>query len=502
MPTTAYNSNLIHSWQNTAATLGQQIAQATHTIDADTRRLTALRGEERTITAQLHSNQINITWAEINYARGSGYPYHYSFYNPPYQHYYHYHSRLMHPIVDIGAMNYLHSLYNQRSTLHTSRNQICGEIDAMEARQIKNNRTLQQNKSQLTALEQQITHGSAFLHTLSTKPEVLVTRLKQAILTTFKAYDNAHPTARSPQVRICLYAIEQKLNMLTRAPELHTVTGLQGSYLDLCAMLYDMHNRIEQEGQDTRFKNLLTNLLATTHIAANGDLPDAMHTGQATTTRFALLAQQNELFSLTKQQLERLEEQGYEHSLQELKQGIFVGELDKKIQAVSKAVQSEVAAKKHAKQAVDYRFYTHVLNEVWHAVNHRQDAASLQHLVVLADAAAGRPTTSKKIAGALMVLAGTLLIATSIACLLATFGASSLASGFGVALGISVVQSQICLAVGAGATTLAGSGLTFWGINTFKAGMRQGLSKDLLDLQHEVQHSSTNNYNFLAPGVK
>jgi hypothetical protein len=255
-------------------------------------------------------------------------------------------------------------------------------------------------------------------------------------------------------------------------------------------MLQEMHNRVAQEGQDTEFKGILTTLLDSTHIASNGDLPDAMQTGQSTSTRFNFIAAQNPQFNITPEHLLVLEEQRYALKLSELESGIYTDEIQKRARAVIDAIKAEVASKKIKNEPIDYRFYSRILEDMWQAMGHRQDQAAIQHLGLLANAASGSSSTGKKIAGALFALVGVLLIAASIACLVATFGGSALASGFGAALGLSLIQSQICLGITASVTAVAGTSLSFWGGFKFKDGMRQGLSKDIMDFKQEIEETT------------
>jgi hypothetical protein len=475
MPTTVYTSALINAWQLEASQLQGQIPQYRQVIEE--RRVALLPYQSRLLSVQreLNSLQSSITLAEINQAQDRrNHHYHNN------HHHHHYQPGFLHTLGDIAAAGYLNSLYARRSTLLATSGQIRADMQPHASTMVANQRAMENATTKVTQLNAQITAGNSFLHTLSTNPGMLVAQLKGAISTAFRFYDDSHPLGLSPQVRICLFDIQNKLNYLTVKQEEATAHALQLNYLDLCAMLHNMHARVEQEGQDLEFNKVLIGLLENTHIASNGDLPDLMQTGQAIPARFAYNAERNPLFSIAPEHFLAWEAQRYAEILNTFGSAIYTGEERKRVKAVFDSITAEIEAKKIKNEPIDYRFYTRVLSDML-----ASDTTSTQHLSVLANAASGSPSIGKKVAGALSALVGFLLLAASIACLVATFGGSSLASGFGAALGISLIQSQICLGVSASVTAVAGSSLGFWGGFKFKEGTRQGLSQNLIDLQTE-----------------
>jgi hypothetical protein len=484
MPTTVYTSALINAWQLEASQLNGKIPQYRQVIEERRAALIPMQNRLRSVQSELDTVQSSITWAEINQAQDRRNHHHH------YHNHHHYRPTLLHTLGDIAAAGYLSSLYARRSTLHATRAQIRADMQPHESTIEVNQRAMEGATTKVTQLNAQISAGTSFLHTLSTNPALLVAQLKSAISTAFQGYNDNHPLGLSLQVRMCLYDIQNKLNSLTVQPKEATLAALQLNYLDLCAMLQNMYAKVEEEEQDLEFKGVLFQLLENTHIATNGDLPDLMQTGQSTTTRFAFIAGVFPQFSIDPGQFLALEAQCYTQKLSDLENGIFVGEEQKRIKAVIDSIKAEVEAKKIKNEFIDYRFYTRILADMWQVINHRQDSASIQHLGLLANAASGSPSIGKKVAGALTALVGFLLLTASIACLVATFGGSSLASGFGAALGISIIQSQICLGVSASVTAVAASGLGTWGVFKYKEGMRQGLSQNITNFQMEMEKNS------------
>lgn len=219
-------------------------------------------------------------------------------------------------------------------------------------------------------------------------------------------------------------------------------------------------------------------------------MPDELQTGQ--TTEFYqndLMRQNPSLFSIQPAQLDLIEQEHYESELKYMQTRIVIqNELQNKIDSALKIMSAEVDVKKQKNEFIDYHFYNRVLTDLSKIVSQPHDKAAIQHLGTLAEVAAGTPQLGKKIAGALMAIVGLALIAASIACLVATFGGSSLASGFGVALGLSLLQSQITLGISASLAALGGIGLSFWGGVKFRERQRQGLSKELEDVKEECLH--------------
>jgi hypothetical protein len=139
------------------------------------------------------------------------------------------------------------------------------------------------------------------------------------------------------------------------------------------------------------------------------------------------------------------------------------------------AVAQEVGIKSTQEIIIDYHYYNRILFDLHAVANNPNDRKAKHHLSQLANVASGHPQIGKQIAGALLMIAGLLLIAASIALLVTTFGGSAPASAVGIGLGLKVT-----FAAGAALTATAAIGSTFFGVQKYKEGQqRQGLSQTL-----------------------
>lgn len=95
----------------------------------------------------------------------------------------------------------------------------------------------------------------------------------------------------------------------------------------------------------------------------------------------------------------------------------------------------------------------------------------------------------KKIGGIILGVVGVLLILTSFALCFASAGSRTVVSGFGVALGLSLLPTPTVLSIGIG---MGGAGLlsSCGGATLFMAGRQKDLSKDLYDVKEEALNVS------------
>jgi predicted phage tail protein len=147
-------------------------------------------------------------------------------------------------------------------------------------------------------------------------------------------------------------------------------------------------------------------------------------------------------------------------------------------------IDEEVQHKRNIGQPVDYQFYSRALTDLERIAGNPQDMVAAQRLRQLAETTSGHPVLSKKLAGALLVVLGFLLISASVAGLVVTFGGSSALSAGGISVGVALAGAGCSL----GAVT--GIGVTFFGKSKFVSGMRKGISKELVEIQHDVESSA------------
>ena len=491
MTTIVYNSAQIKEWQTELPIKQSIIHEHSSIIQGLNQTLIPLQTQLQIVQGQISSVQSQITLAEMRNAQDANYHWHQSHHHN--RHHYHSGTGFLHTIGDVLATINTVSLYSQLSSLNADRSRLEHEINPI-LQHVNSSRAIIQNaEARAQWLVHQIQAGTGFLHTLKNKPADLLNALKKRVANSFKRYDDDNPAGRSPQVRICLFAIQDKLDFFPSDPSLINSRNLQINYLRLCAFLEDMYRQVSSEGQDKGFNHILESLIENTHISLDGDLPDDMKTDFSKTQHFAQLQlEAAQLFAMSEQQLALTEQDIYTKKLQLIQARVVYDTLlQDKINSAVSLIHREVESKITRNEAVDYHFYNRALYDLHHLSIHSNDTNTIQHLAKLAESASGTPSTSKKVIGALIAVLGVLLIAASIACLIATACGSSFLSAAGVALGLSLIQSQIAVGVSLSVTAAVSGGLTFWGCTKFKEGMRQGVSKELIDVQEELLHPTT-----------
>lgn len=478
MPT-IYNNQNIQDWGTEAQTLSRRNQENQQLIAEHNQTLIPLQSQQQSLQLQINTVQSQINTYRLQMAQDNYY------HHDHYHHHYHHHHNpgLLHTALDVFSALDLARLEGQLSDLQAQASRLDGEIQP-HLRQIRSSRALIDEANQrLTWLNHHIAQGSAFLNTLRTNPQILVQNLKSRIGSALKKYEEEHPQGLSPQVRICLWKIQEKLNFLSS-----NQGNVQINYLQLCALLQDMHLRVSAERQNKEFTELLNALLEESHVGS--DLPDEMQTNSTTAQHYLLLQQQNPgLFNITPDNLLFLEQEAYQAALVHLQQAAAPANmLQCKIGDAVQVINNEVEAKKLNNELPDYHFYILALTDLAILKTNPQDAHTAQNLGLLANAANGSPSLGKQIGGALLAVVGVALIVASITCLAMTFGGSSFASAFGVAVGLSLLQSQITLSIAATLSITAGISFTLWGSSICKEGQRQGLSKELEAVKEEALH--------------
>ncbi|MDI1352781.1 MAG: hypothetical protein PSV35_08485, partial [bacterium] len=193
------------------------------------------------------------------------------------------------------------------------------------------------------------------------------------------------------------------------------------------------------------------------------------------------------VFGITELELMAFEKNNYEKTLAAIQP--MPNQNNSLHAAISKAIHSinnEVNQRLNENKSVDYLFYTQTLSDFKTLLIKPQDSVVINHLAILAASASGKPSLGQKVVGAILAVLGVLLMAASIAGLVFSLGSSSFLSAFGASLGFSLLASQISVGVIGSLATATSAGITLWGCNHFKSGMRQGLSKELIEVQDEV----------------
>lgn len=426
------------------------------------------------------------------------------------------------------------------------------QLSSMNA--IERGQKKQSLQEQIDSLNADVVKGNQFLYDLEYNPRTLVKKFSDNILEKLKKYATSHKKLPI-QILMCLYKLDEKLVFIIKPKELDLNNpAIRIQYLQLCALVQNMLQTVQTAGDqetDPDFIKLLEDLLESTYIAIEGDLPDEMRKGQTTTNYWNDLKQDYDLFPNRRQFVERhlkdfriaiegtlpdrkqashtaagdseltpppelreeqlptgpelpvttdsvestpSPEEQYGIVLKKLQtRSIVKNTLQTKIDRTVNAVDEEVRAKKQRKDPIDYISYNQLLAHLWGLSNSKTNTEAATFIAPFTKLTADVIDTSslgKKIAGAILAIVGILLIAASIATLVATFGGSSLVSSVGIAFGISLLSSQIVLSTTAGVAAVAGAGLTFWGINKFKEGQGRELSKAIYEVNEELTHLS------------
>ncbi len=496
-----YNAFNLQAWNTEIKTLNAQKQHHQELIKEHNQLLLPLQNQRQALQPQIASLQSQISIYEIKAAQDNAYHWQQSHHNnhhhhhnhhhhSHHHHYHHQHSPgIIHTTIDIFNAFELTRLRTQYNELLAEASRIDGKIRPhLHQTQESSNFTMQAN-ARINTLNHTIQKGSDFLNKLHTNPQPLILELKNKIIAAFQTYKDNHPQGLSPQVRICLIKIQERLNYLTLDPHTHSLNDFQTNYLHIHTLLKSMHDQIIAEGENREFSDLLNSLLEETHI--DTDLPDDLQTHKSFNEHYQHLQQLNpSLFMFSIEELTTFEQQYYQSQLNQLQNRAFKeNSLQKKINAALRIISEEVEAKKQKQELIDYHYYNQVLNDLAIIAIDPKANSTIQHLNTLAQVSSGTPDLGKKIAGALLAVLGVVLIATSITCLVATFGASSFASAFGVALGVGLLESQITLGMSGSLLAMGGIGFSFWGGMKFKEGQRQGLSKALEEIKEEALQS-------------
>lgn len=330
-------------------------------------------------------------------------------------------------------------------------------------------------------LTQHIPAADLFLKRLKLDPAQLLIEFNTNLLKAISDYEEQHFFGLSLQVRMSLQLIKSQLAYLQ---DLSDPRAAQQSYLRVCGLLGRLNANVEAENKDAAFLRCLTTLLENAHIHPEGDLPDELHTGFN-----ALVWYQNAFPNMPNEQSFLNDEAAaYERESAFLlhPNAVHPTELKTRIAYAAYLINSEIKNTIRDNKPVDYHFYTNAVRNLYAVYHNPGNQIATKRLGDLAEYAVGAPSVNKKIAGALLVVLGALIIAASMTALILSAGASSPFTAWGMALGLGAIQAKSVLGIGIGVGMASGYGLSFWGGAAFASGMRHGLSKELLNIKKEA----------------
>ncbi|KTD05954.1 hypothetical protein Lgra_2731 [Legionella gratiana] len=497
-----YNQANLYSWREELPRLQLQISEKVGLIEEQKQHLRPLQGHLDTTNRLISIVQSQLTNADINATQDMIHHMH-DHHHHGHQHGHHHGHRdgVLHYMGDFAREWNRNQLQSELTRLQVERRSLQSQMRPYERIINETNAELVQLRSQESFLKKHIPAAESFLHALNENPLELVTALANRLEKAFVDYEDTHLTGLSPQVRISLIAARYGLNELTRydggynPAVLHTTH--RANYLRLSGFIWDMYSRVKQENQDSAFEKILAELVESTHVLQHGDLPDHLRTNFSAQAWFEGSKNKNSaVFAIQPAQLTNIEEQIFTNGLAFLKRNNGPSnDLQKHIMNAGDLIDAEVTMKKQKQEPIDYHFYGRTVRVLGEALAKPMDMQAAKRLGGIAEYASGSASVGKQVLGGLLIALGVLLVGASVAGFVASFGSSSALSAVGMALGLSLLQTQVVLGVTSSLAAASGIGLTFFvGPNTMKSGQRQGLSQELVDVKEGMEHDASQPY--------
>ncbi|MBI2786196.1 MAG: hypothetical protein HYX60_07810 [Legionella longbeachae] len=401
----------------------------------------------------------------------------------------------LHHYDDEVIKGVIESLLSELNRLQLQRAMILSKMEPYET--VRNNIqvTLSQLYARQTWLTKHIPAARLFLQTINDSPAESVNALINKLVKAFTDYEDKHLIGLSSQVRISLIAVRYGLNIMLTYPTEYVPEYLniihRQNYLRLSGFLWNLYHRVKQEQKDASFETILGELVESSHILEEGDLPDHLQTNFSASAWFQSNKNTTpEYFAISEQNLSAIEEQMLNNGLAFFTQDSLKinTSLQHHVFDAAKLIDAEIKMKKQKKENIDYHFYgrtVRILAEVFNNPNNQQAINSLAHI---ADFASGSTSVGNPVLGGLLSVLGVLLIGASMAGFLATFGSSSILSVWGATLGLSLLEAEIVCGVTSSLFAVSGLGLTFFAGPTIESGQRQGLSRKLMDVKEEAEN--------------
>jgi len=349
--------------------------------------------------------------------------------------------------------------------------------------------------SEQRIIQDLISKGEQFLNDLNQEPHKLISDLRSRVLIAFNKYQEKHLVGISPQVRICFFSIEQKLATLIMSlfeMDPHKKHRLaQIDYLRICGFLSDMYHQVKLEGKDQEFSTILLELLESTHIAENGDLPDQMKSLTSSATSYREIKDKNASLFLRN-----------ELALRDMECGILNVELNTliesnkkpqtllqdKIRNASKTINYEIQQKTKNNMPIDYQYYTQIVLNLKVLLNNPDDLTAASNLGSLAEAGVKKSSISKIAFGSILAVLGIIIVVVNTALLLSSGGSSAVLSAVIYAFSLSLFKASSVILTGYTLSLATGVGLTFLGMNKLSSDAGQKIViNDLKGIVSEIE---------------
>jgi predicted phage tail protein len=480
-----YNPTDLQTWDLELDNNGREIRKHLQQINANNETLRPLEINLRHIEREIKSVEETIDILEMQRLRQQ--QINSSYYCPSrHHHHYHnyYHNDLWQGFVYGLKNSSLTDSKNKLADLQVVRTALIAQIYPLRTA-IKNAKSNAANlRGRNDWLHAHIPNARLFIEAMIYNPAQLVSALKEKFVSEILAYEKKYFVALSPQVRISLLHVHYGLDPLIENHPDHQVQIR--NYLRLCGFLCDLYTRVSQENKENPFLDYLVQIINSTHVLPQGEL----ETGYSAIVWYQTFKNNFPQLINIEQNLFEIEKTGFQQKINSLLHPPSWAQknLHQKIARAVQIINSEVKTKVQKNEAIDYYFYTRILDTLFRLQYNPADIQVAQHLLDMVDYTSGASSVNKQVLGSLLVVAGVLLAAASIALFATTFGTSALLSAWGFALGLSMMQTQIVVGVGCSLTAAAGAGLTLWGGRTIKSGTRKGLSQELLEIQIEANN--------------
>lgn len=389
----------------------------------------------------------------------------------------------------------LNALRHARNSYIPGKEELEKKISLHQAEVDNAKDTIRSLKSKRKKIADELIPGAEkFLSDLKDNPESLFRNFRCRIEKELRCYHKKH-FDQEPVVRDVFIKLTEKLDAILESDinithgnyeQLYLVENerkeWQIKYAILCGYLWDVLYELEFKNcQDAHFKDVLRSLLKETHIIEHGDLPDEFNTGSSTINQYEtykIKYKDPELYKhYSDEELDHFELKEYENARTEFYK-VAKDSYDKSTKLAQDIHADLQRPRKKNEEPPNISLYTRTLTLEKEILSmppkDRPMSEAALELADIADHISGKPSTCKKVLGGIVFFLGATVVGGSVLSAIGTFGGSTPISGFGIAMGASLVTYGLTLlGLGVGVTATIGGGMLF------KSGMRHGISKDV-----------------------
>jgi hypothetical protein len=292
-------------------------------------------------------------------------------------------------------------------------------------------------------------------------------------ITAVKAMHNSEfPDAASDAIARCFYEIDKSCQQFSNDSFAgYQISYYQKKYLELCGLLWSMHDALTSYGclqrQEKVLADTLLEILREKKIQRNQDLPGCIRTGKSCIDYY------NNLHPKTSQE--------YMNALYALQMTLRNSLVSDELQAHCNYLMKEIEVARN-ECGENTAYCASILKETSQLVKSSVcGVPDFAKYATLADNAPGKPSTWKKVVGAMLAVAGVVafaaFLAISIALSVVSYGAAIPL----LALGITEAVAAYGILGALGGTTLA--------VGFLSSAERKGLSRTMADCHNAAQRN-------------